>query len=173
MPSVPLPSRPRAFKVIVEGITDFEPHAAVVLPTRWLSQLIIGVGLGKMKVTRGITFDSRYSNGCPRKYFIRVVVHFESTINEDLRTALECDQNIQLIYAKKGDLDKKNKPYPRDLFVTMKKYVAHEQAERRAIDTEDKMRRSVHEEKMRLKEQARHSQTGKCKNMFGGLNVEE
>jgi hypothetical protein len=127
--STSLPSRPRGFKIIIEGIPDRDEDARVNIPTRWISKLLIDLELGKMHVRGAMTPHTRTSMGCPRKYFMSIVVSFENTINEDLRTALESGNNIQLTYANKGDIatDKHGNKYTikKDKNLTIKQYKPH------------------------------------------------
>jgi len=169
-----LPSRPRGFKVIVEGIHDSDPMYAVSVPTRWISQLLIDLGLGKIKVSQGITIYSRYSKGCPRKYFMSVVVSFESTINEDLRTAIESGNDIQLTHASKGDTLTDNNgvqhTIKKDKKLTIKQYNPYVEQVRQARQNAEKIRRSAYHEKKRAQNSLpSHTNTS---NSFAGLEVD-
>ena len=125
-----------------------------------------------MKVSQGITIYSRYSKGCPRHYFISIVVHFESTVNEELRTALENGQDIQLIYAKKGDTDNRTgKTVQKDKFLTIKQYNGGDEIKRQATAAAQQVRRA--KANARTSEKAGAKPTSTRENMFGNLTVEE
>ena len=146
-----LPNRPRGFKVIIEGIPDNDPMASINIPTRWISQLLIDLELGKIQVQRGIVPYTRYSNGCPKKYFMSVVVTFESTINEELRTAIESGNNIQLTYANKGDTttNKNGEQYviQKDKYLTIKQYKSHTEINVQAFQDAKKICESANNQK--------------------------
>ena len=169
-----LPTRPRGFNVIVEGIPDSNPMGKVKIPTQWISQLLIDLGLGKMKVSQGITIHSRGGEGCPRRYFMGVVVQFENTINEEMRTALEGGQDIQLIYQEKGEPHHRTGvKAKRDKFLTIKQYKALEEAER-AIKARTQQAKVDNASRSKTcSERQRKGQSGKQKNMFDCLNVDE
>ena len=173
-PSISKPSRPRGFSVIIEGIPDGEPMEAVRIPSRWISQLLINLGLGKIKVRQGMAIYSRYSTGCPRNYFISIIVHFESTINEELRTALATGQDIKLTYATKGEPHyQTGKPIPKDKFLTIKQYKAHTSDEQ---DDEQRNRDKTHRagsENAKQRKIAKQTQQKPHKNIFSELNIEE
>tara|TARA_Y100000741_G_scaffold356824_1_gene333947 strand:+ start:767 stop:1453 length:687 start_codon:yes stop_codon:yes gene_type:complete len=169
-----LPSRPRGFKIIVDGIPDWDAMSSVNIPTRWISQLLIDLGLGKIQVRGGMSPHSRYSKGCPRKYFMSIVVSFESTINEDLRTALESGNDIQLTYASKGDTatNKHGETYTikKDKFITIKQYKPHVEAVRHATHAATKIHQSALHEKKKAKKQTSTTSRG---NSFAALMNEE
>lgn len=79
----------KSFKVIIEDITDPDPTGTIKIPTREIQEALIGLGLGKIKPMGGMNPYSRYSIGNPQKYFISIVVHFENTINKNLRNSIE------------------------------------------------------------------------------------
>ena len=172
--SSPLPSRPRGFKIIVDGIPDWDAMSSINIPTRWISQLLIELGLGKIQVRGGMNPHSRYSKGCPRKYFMSIVVTFESTINEDLRTALESGNDIQLTYASKGDTatNKHGETYTikKDKCITIKQYKPHVEAERQATRAATKIHQSALHEKKKAQKQ---TSTTSCGNSFAALMNEE
>lgn len=172
--STSLPSRPRGFKIVIEGIPDWDPMSSVKIPTRWISQLLIDLGLGKIQVQRGMIPHSRYSTGCPRKYFMSIVVSFESTINEDLRTALESGNDILLTYANKGDTatNKHGETYTikKDKTLTIKQYKPLIEAEREATYAAKKIQQSALHEKLKAKKQTSTTSRG---NSFAALITEE
>lgn len=128
------PTHPRGFKVIIEGIPDFEPMSSIQIPTRWICQLLIDLELGKIQVRGGIKPYSRYSFGSPRKYFMSVVVTFESTINEEMRTALEIGKDIQITYAS----DEEEQTIKNDKYLTIKHYKPYEEESTRRISLDSK-----------------------------------
>jgi hypothetical protein len=175
MSSSTLPSRPRGFKVIVEGIQDKAPMSAINIPTHWISQLLIDLDLGKIQVRQGMVPHSRYSKGCPRKYFMSIVVTFECTINEDLRTALESGNDIQLTYASKGDTvtnrDGQQYIVPKDKRLTIKQYKPHEEAAQQATSAANKIHQSAVHEKQKAKKRQGPAKTHG--NSFAALMTEE
>mgnify|MGYP000855424320 CR=1 FL=1 len=168
--SASLPSRPRGFKIIVDDIPDWDAMSAINIPTRWISQLLIELGLGKMQVHGAMTPHDRTSKGCPRKYFMSIVVSFENTINEDLRTAIESGNNIQLTYAVKGDTatDKHGKQYTnkKDKYITIKQYNPHIEARREATRVAKKIHQSALHGKQKAKKQTSTTSRG---NSFAAL----
>ena len=168
--STTLPSRPRGFKVIVEGIADRDPMKSIKIPTHWISQLLIGLGLGKIQVRGGMIAHSRYSMGCPRKYFMSIVVSFESTINEDLRTAIETGNDIQLTYASKGDtttnVNGEQYTVKKDKHLTIKQYKPRVEAAQQATRAAKKIHQSALHAKQKAKKQTSTTSRG---NSFAAL----
>ena len=168
--STALPSRPRGFKVIVERIPNGKK-------TRWISNYIIELGLGKIAVNGGIVphHEFEYSVGDKDKWwnnYNRVIVTFESTISEELRTALEDGYDIKQTYASKGDtainkrtgVEYKN---DRDKHLLIKQYKPREETTRQSTIAAEKIRQSAIHEKQKMKKQ--HKSTGQQGNRYAAL----
>ena len=113
--------RQKSFKVIIEDIIDTDPMGAIKIPTRDIQIGLIDLGLGKIKALGGMYPHARYSNGNPRKYFMSIVVHFENTIDNELRDSIEEGNNIILNYKKDNSLH--NNSEIQELSAVIKKYI--------------------------------------------------